>query len=104
MTRRIPLIATALLLAKGLGGCAHMPAARPEPVLSPIEVDKPVATGCVPANLAAAPDYPDTDDAIKGAPDAASRYQLLYAGRKVRVARLNEIEPIVAGCPKAVAK
>lgn len=87
-----------------LGGCTHAPLAAPEPVLVPIEVDRPVATGCVPANMAEAPEYPDTDAALTGAADAASRYQLLYAGRKVRTARLNELEPVVAGCPKASVK
>lgn len=87
-----------------VGGCAHHPIATAPPVLMPVEVVKPVAIGCVPANMAAAPEYPDTDNALRRAPDAAGRYQLLYAGRKVRTARLNELEPVVAGCPKAATK
>lgn len=84
--------------------CAHRQVSHPEPITTPLEVAVPVATGCVPPNLAAPPEYPDTDAAIRGAADAAARYQLVYAGRKVRIARLNEIEPVVAGCPKAQPK
>jgi hypothetical protein len=94
----------ALAPAGLLAACAHKPDARPEPIVTTVEVAVPVAVGCVPPNLAAAPTYPDTDQALKSAPDAASRYQLLYAGRKVRTGRLGELEPIVAGCPKATAK
>ena len=90
--------------ALALAGCVHDQAARPEPILTPVEVAIPVATGCVPANMAPPPEYPDTDTALKAAADAAARYQLLYAGRKVRTARLNEVEPVIANCPKATAK
>lgn len=94
----IAAIAAAALL---VAGCASNPVSLPEPVLVPVEVFIPVAAPCVPANLAAPPEYPDTDDALRMAPDPAARYQLLYAGRKVRDARLSEIEPIVTLCPKA---
>lgn len=93
----------AFLLATGLAACGGK-TPHPEPILTPIEVVVPVPVGCVPPNLAAAPVYPDTDAALRTASDAASRYQLLYAGRKVRSARLGELEPIVNGCPKAAAK
>ncbi len=99
MSRLKLLVATPAAL---LAACAGRQTPPPQPILTPVEVAVPVATGCVPANLAAAPEYPDTDQALRTAPDAASRYQLLYAGRKVRVARNNELEPIVAGCPRAV--
>lgn len=98
------LKALLLIPAAALAACAHQPDARPEPILTPIDVAIPVSTGCVPANLASPPEYPDTDEALKSAPDAAARYQLEHAGRKVRKARLAELEPIVAGCPKAAAK
>ncbi len=101
MTRRLAVLAAA---AMPLAACAGRQTPPPQPILTPIEVAVPVATGCVPPNLAAAPDYPDTDQALRSAPDAASRYQLLYAGRKVRVGRLGELETVVAGCPKATAR
>lgn len=87
-----------------LAACGHDQAPPPQPILTPIEVAVPVAAGCVPANLAAAPEYPDSDDALRQAAGPDARYQLLYAGRKVRIARTNELEPIVAGCPKAAPK
>lgn len=66
-----------------------------------IERVVPVASPCVPPTLGPAPDYPDTDQALREAPDAAARYQILGAGRPLRVQRLEELETVVAGCPKA---
>lgn len=82
-----------------LTGCTAAP--TPEPVKVPVEVKVPVPVGCIPAALDPAPVYPDTKAALMAATDAASRYRLLYAGRKLRMARLNELEPIVMACPKA---
>jgi len=83
-----------------LAGCATKPLPTPEPVIRTVTVNVPVAAPCVPATLHPAPDYPDTDSALKSAADAAERYLLTIAGRELRVARLAELEPIVAGCPK----
>lgn len=104
LSRFEKLLFALLPAALALGGCGAHPDVRPEPVLTPLVVNTPVATGCVPPNLDAAPEYPDTDTALKAAPGAAERYQLVYAGRKVRSARLAELEPIVARCPKAMPK
>lgn len=84
-----------------LAGCATKPCPVPPPVIVPVKVAVPVVGTCVPANLPDAPAYPDTDEALKAAPDAASRYQLLGAGRPLRVQRLKELEIVVGGCPKA---
>jgi hypothetical protein len=86
-----------------LAGCAHVTPA-PEPIVAPVEVVKPIAGGCVPETLGPAPDYADTKDTLKAAKDAAERYQLLWAGRAQREARLNELEPVVAGCPRGSSK
>lgn len=75
--------------------------AVPEPRVVTVEVAVPVSSPCVPAGLAQPPEYPDTDLALRTAPDAASRLLLFAAGRLLRAARLNELEPVVAGCPKA---
>lgn len=83
-----------------LAGCATRPTAAPEPIVTTIRVNVPVTAPCVPASLQPANEYPDTDSALRRASDAAERYLLLVAGRALRVARLNELEPIVAGCPK----
>jgi hypothetical protein len=88
-----------LLAVLPLAACAT-PAAPPPRIVT-VEVAVPVSSPCVPASLAAPPEYPDTDAALRAAPDAASRYQLTFAGRLLRMARLNEVEPIVAACPKA---
>lgn len=83
-----------------LAGCATAPATPPERVVT-VEVAVPVPSPCVPANLGPAPEYPDTDEALRAAPDAATRYLLLGAGRLLRIARANEVEPVVAACPRA---
>lgn len=72
-----------------------------EPRVVTVEMAVPVASPCVPASLGPAPDYPDTDEALRRAGDPAERYQLVIAGRALKDARLNEIEPVVAACPKA---
>ncbi len=99
MNRYIPICIAAL----GLSGCASRPEARPEPIVITKEVVVPgPQSPCVPANLSSLPPaYPDTDAALRAAEDAAERYQLMAAGRKDRIARLNELEPIIASCPKA---
>lgn len=93
-----------LVLGLLLAACASKPQARPEPII--ITQPVPVATPapCVPDTLGAPPDYVDSDKALKGASGPAERYQLLWAGRAQRKARLNEIEPIVAACPRGSTK
>lgn len=93
-------MAVILLPAAAVAGCATTP--KPQtPIVVEHETAVPVVGGCVPASLGAAPDYPDTDAALKAAPNGAKRYQLMAAGRPLRVARLNELETVVAGCPRA---
>jgi hypothetical protein len=68
----------------------------PPPVVVP--ADPRTARACVPRSLGAAPRYPDTDAALREAPGAADRYQLMAAGRLMRQRRLEELERVVAGC------
>ncbi len=89
MTR---LALAALLL---LTACAHQPS---EPVIRTIEVKVPVAVSCVPNTFPGEPTFPDTDAALRSAPGAADRYQLIAAGRLLRIARLSELETVVKGC------
>ncbi len=84
-----------------VSGCTTKPAPRPEPEIRIVEVGIPTPVGCIPPNMAGPPVYPDTETALKAAIDAAARYQLLWAGRTLRVARLGEVEPVIAACPKA---
>lgn len=93
-----------LAVAIALAGCATVDKPDPEPILTPVEVFVPTVAGCIPAELGGPPDYPDTDAALREAPDAAARYQLLYGGRKLRVARVGELEIVVQGCPKVAPK
>lgn len=92
----------AVLILLPLAACALKPVERPQPIIVTREVVVPgPQTPCVPANVGAQPSYPDTDSTLKAAADAAVRYQLMAAGRKLRDARLREIEPVIASCPKA---
>lgn len=89
-----------------LAGCSSNGQHRlaSEPIVRIVEVPVPVASACVPATLGEAPNYPDTDAALKSAADAAERYLLLGAGRPLRIARLRELEIVANACPKALLK
>ena len=91
-------IAAAVTLTLLLAGCATTQ--TPEPVVRTVTVNIPVPAPCVPATLAPAPEYPDTDSALRKATDAAERYLLVFAGRLLRDARLTQLETVVAACPK----
>lgn len=93
------LCGAAVLFA--LGGCARTPHPVPEPRVVTVEKMVAVASPCVPATLEPTPEYPDTDAALKAASGPAQRYKLIGAGRPLRVGRLNELEGVVAGCPRA---
>jgi hypothetical protein len=108
----LPVALAALLSAcaglKGLGkdAPAAVVAATPvtptapaaeTPAIRPI-TPGPVPRTCVPRTLSPAPRYPDSDAALRDAPGAADRYQLMAAGRLLRQRRLEELERIIAGC------
>lgn len=94
--KTLPLIAATALLA----ACSP----KPEPVVRTVTVKVPVAVECVPATLGDAPAYPDSDEALRAAPDAAERYRILFLGRLLRDARLAELEPVIVSCRERVAK
>ncbi len=79
-----------------LAGCATQ-----EPKIVTQTVSVPVAVSCVPASMPDAPDYPDTNAALT-APgvDGPRRYQIIVAGRALRIARINLLEQLVANCAK----
>lgn len=90
----------ALPLLFVVAACSTTKAATPEPQIVTVEIPVAVPAPCVPKSFnKTPPDYVDSDTALVAAPDPASRYQLLYAGRKQRTARLGELEPIVNACP-----
>jgi hypothetical protein len=96
--------------AAALAGCASLrrePVELPAPVEvtlpAPVVVEVtppagPARASCVPRTVSPAPRYPDTDAALRSAPGAADRYQLMAAGRLLRQRRLEELERILAGC------
>jgi hypothetical protein len=91
-----------LLLAPfALLACETTPPPEPEPRIVTVEVPVPTPAPCVPRDLPPAPEYLIPNDAtLAGAADAAARYQLLYADWLLRRARLGQLEPIVAACPR----
>lgn len=90
-----------VLLTTALAGCKTMQAPPPEPRIIIQEKVVPVkGPPCVPDNVGAAPAYPDTDEALKQASSPERRYQLVVAGRELRNARLEVVEPVIEGCRK----
>lgn len=95
-----------LRLRKAAPGPVEMPPvvaeAPPEPKPPPPPVIRPAPPpaprSCVPRGVGPAPRYPDTDAALRDAPGAADRYQLMAAGRLMRQRRLAELERVLAGC------
>ena len=87
-----------LILESFLSGGGTTQTPRPE--IRTVTVNVPVPQPCVPAELSPAPTYPDTDDALRAAPDAAERYRLVAAGRLLRITRNEILETVVKGCPQ----
>jgi hypothetical protein len=84
----------ACLSLLALAACATTPPA-PQIVTKTVQVAVPVA--CNPA-IGAAPAYPDTDAALKAAPDVYQRVKLLVAGRLERIAREAELSAALSAC------
>jgi len=85
------------LQAAPVAEAAAAPALAPTaPVV--VKVPVPVKEACVPKNFPKAPKYPDTDAALRDAGGAADRYQMLAAGRLLRIQRLADLEKILDGC------
>ena len=95
---KIIIAILAALCAVSLAGCATTGAAPP-----PVEVLVPVATACA-ADPGPAPEYPDTDAALRGAADVFEGVKLLKAGRALRQARERELEAALAGCAGVAVK
>lgn len=88
----------ALIIAAGVAlcSCASAPAGVPKTVVQTVNV--PVSKSCVPSGLGAPPQYVDTDAALRAAPGAEDRFQLLAAGRVQRIGRAREVEPVIQAC------
>lgn len=102
-------------VALTLSACQSLRPAKPEPAPPPpppppVVVTRkpappppppppaPAPRSCVPRALGGPPRYPDSDAALRNAPGAADRYQLMAAGRILRQQRLEDLERVVAGC------
>ena len=95
MSRVIPLIVVALLTV----ACAGRD--RPEPQIRTVDVQVPVTQPCDAAGrIGAAPDYPDSDEALRGAPTLFDQVRILLAGRLLRIARGDALERVVAACSR----
>lgn len=84
----------AIAAALTLAACDHAP--MPEPVVRIVETKVPVAVPCKVALTE--PKHPDTVAAIKAAPGAEDRYQLIAAGRQIWIAWTNQLEAALKGC------
>lgn len=83
-------------LALGLMvGCASVPA-PPRTVYT--TVDRPVPVSCVPEVLGKGPEGFMTPAQIVAIKDGPTRYVALTADWLMRVARMNETEPVIATC------
>lgn len=113
MRRTARLLAMTACAALALGACqtlrkprvADVPPLPPAPVPvapkpppPPPPPPPPAPKSCVPRGLAPPPRYPDTDAALRKAPGAADRYQLMAAGRILREQRLDQLEAVIAAC------
>lgn len=84
------------ITALALAGCGTV--AKPEPQIRTVEIKVPVARPCVPENLPAPPTYRVTPADILAAPEGPARLVLTGIALAERIARLNEVEPVVAKC------
>jgi hypothetical protein len=93
MKARATATVLGLCLLTLVGACASDH--DPRPAIRTVDV--PVAASCAPA-LPPAPAYPDTDAALRAAPDLFARVRLLVAGRLMRMAREGELSAALSAC------
>jgi hypothetical protein len=112
----------AVALALLLGACASRPvppppaappliflpptapiatAAPPAPAVRTVTVKTPAAAPC--RVTLKEPEHPDTAAALRAAPSAEDRYQLIAAGRQVWIAWTKELEAALRKCGGAVS-
>jgi hypothetical protein len=81
-----------------VAGCASVQNGRP--LVRDVDIVTPVP--CEPA-IGPGPAFPDSDEALRAAPNLFSRVQLLVAGRLLRVARQRELEAALSACAAPLA-
>lgn len=77
------------------GSCATMG----EPTIRTVEVKVPVRTPCT-LTPPAEPDFADTDDALRQAPNHVERVKLLLIGRLQRIAHDAELHAYAQACAR----
>lgn len=87
---RLAILAAALVLT----GCATT---APEPRIETRIVEVPVAVSCR-VEIGPDPVYPDSDEALRAAPNTFERVKLLVAGRLLRIAREAELKAALKAC------
>lgn len=89
--------ATVIVMGLSLAACQTT---NPEPrvVTKTVDVAVPVQCHPNPNPLATKPAFPDTDAALASVPDVFTGTKLLKAGRKLRDARIGELEAALAAC------
>lgn len=107
--RRLPPI----LLLAALSACTHQPSpgailtrtevvTREVPITTALPTPTPTAPApsavrCTP-RLGPAPNYPDRDEALRGAPSIYEQVQMLLAGRRMRIERERELTEALRSC------
>jgi hypothetical protein len=91
---RLAAACAALVLLDACGSVASPP---PDPKIEVKTIDTPVAVQCRP-DLGPEPAYPDTDAALRAAPDLFHRVQRLVAGRLMRIGRDAQKTAALAQC------
>lgn len=89
----------AILAALALTACASGPTREPKVEIQTVYVPKPVS--CVNKGFKDRPVLPDTDAALKAAPDLDSFIKLLLAGRTIREAWEGTAQVQINICRKA---
>lgn len=84
----------AALAATSLVACAH----APEPKVRTVTVSVPVTRPCVAKDVDLAPQFPDTDAALRASAGAGDMMQLLAAGRLLRIQTLSEWAARLKAC------
>jgi hypothetical protein len=91
--------ALAVALCLAAAGCASSQFRPSEPIIKTVVVKVPVPEPC-PAleKLGPEPAYPDTDEALRKAPNILEQVKLLLAGRALRVVRSAAVAEALAIC------
>lgn len=97
MNRQPFISRRAIALVLGCVSLAACNTVAPEPKVQIQRVEVPVAIKCS-ADPGRAPNYADSNDALRAAKDIFEQVRLLLAGRKQRMAREAELVAANAGC------